>query len=78
MLFNLIGNSIKFTFNGQVKINILFDSNYLITEVEDTGIGMTEEDLTKLFRFFGKLPRSHKQNKGGMGFGLTISKMIVE
>jgi signal transduction histidine kinase len=50
----------------------------LITVVQDTGIGIKNDDLNKLFKFFGKLTTSSKINRGGMGLGLTISKMIVE
>jgi len=50
----------------------------LITKVSDTGVGIKPDDLNKLFKFFGKLADSSKINKGGMGLGLTISKMIVE
>lgn len=50
----------------------------LITEVIDTGIGMKNEDLQRLFKFFGKLQMTKMINRGGMGLGLTISKMIVQ
>jgi two-component system phosphate regulon sensor histidine kinase PhoR len=46
-------------------------------EVADTGIGIGSEDITKLFQFFGKLDHSKNVNKGGMGLGLTISRMII-
>lgn len=50
----------------------------LITEVDDTGIGIKEEDLNNLFRFFGQVAKSKNINRGGMGLGLTISKMILQ
>jgi signal transduction histidine kinase len=43
----------------------------------DTGIGMRQEDLQKLFKFFGTLSKSKDINRGGMGLGLSISKLIV-
>jgi signal transduction histidine kinase len=55
ILFNLIGNSCKFTFNGFIQIKVHGDSQTLITEVEDSGVGIKQEDLAKLFKFFGKL-----------------------
>ena len=55
IIFNLIGNAIKFTFKGYIKISLKFSNNYLQTTVEDTGIGIKEQDLNKLFKFFGKL-----------------------
>ena len=45
--------------------------------MKDTGIGIKPDDLLKLFRFFGTLSKSKDINRGGMGLGLTISKMIV-
>jgi two-component system phosphate regulon sensor histidine kinase PhoR len=77
-LFNFIGNSCKFTFNGFIKIKISSDNNSLISEIEDSGIGIKSEDLNKLFKFFGKLSDPLNINKGGMGLGLTISKMIID
>ena len=46
MLFNLVGNAIKFTFKGYIKVtlNYNFIDNYLVTEIEDTGIGIKDED----------------------------------
>ena len=54
------------------------DGHFLITECEDTGIGIKEEDLLKLFQQFGKLSSSNEINKNGLGLGLTISKYISE
>jgi signal transduction histidine kinase len=49
----------------------------LITEIEDSGVGIKQEDLNRLFKFFGKLQDTQGINSGGMGLGLSISKMIV-
>ncbi|CDW77541.1 multi-sensor hybrid histidine kinase [Stylonychia lemnae] len=78
IIFNLIGNAIKFTFQGYIKISLKFEGQYLKTSVKDTGIGIKEQDLTKLFKFFGKLTCSQSINKGGMGLGLSISKVIAQ
>lgn len=58
-------------------MKVKFSNGLLITEVRDTGIGVKDEDKAKLFQFFGKIDSSSNINKGGMGLGLTISKMIV-
>ena len=55
-----------------------FESNYLQTQVIDEGLGISEEEMNKLFKFFGKLEKTKSINKAGMGFGLTICKMLVE
>ncbi len=77
VLFNLIGNAIKFTFKGFIKVSLEFENQNLITTVEDSGIGIEKEHQSKLFKFFGQLQSSKKINKGGMGLGLTISKLIL-
>lgn len=78
ILFNLLGNALKFTFLGFIETRVSFvNDSVLRTEVIDTGIGMKPEEIEKLFRFFGKISSSNHLNRGGMGFGLTITKMIV-
>ena len=80
VLFNLIGNAIKFTLSGRVSLQIKYETltNVLTAIVRDTGEGILPEDLSKLFKFFGKLSSTKAINQGGMGLGLTISKMIVQ
>ena len=78
VLFNLIGNAVKFTFHGEISVHLYFEHGELITKIEDTGIGIVEEDLNKLFKFFGQISKSKNINRGGMGLGLTISKMILQ
>ena len=78
VLFNLIGNALKFTFKGRVVVTAEFHNELLQVDVTDSGVGIKEEDLGKLFKFFGCLQRTKDVNKGGMGLGLTISKMIIQ
>ena len=55
VLFNLIGNAVKFTFKGRVVITAEYHDEELQVDVTDSGIGIKEEDLGKLFKFFGCL-----------------------
>lgn len=56
IFFNLLGNALKFTFKGSIRIKIcLLPLNLLQFKVKDTGIGIAEEDQAKLFKLFGKL-----------------------
>ncbi len=76
----MIGNAIKFTFQGGISIDLSFNrvTQSIITSVRDTGVGIKEEDIEKLFKFFGQATSSKNINRSGMGLGLTISKMIVQ
>jgi signal transduction histidine kinase len=84
VLFNLLGNAVKFTFKGEINVTLDYLSPetktkkpILRTTVSDTGIGIKAEEINKLFQFFGRASSSKHLNRGGMGFGLTISKMII-
>lgn len=74
-----MSNAIKFTFEGAISIFIDYDrlARMIHAEVRDSGIGIRQEDQDKLFRFFGQSTSANNINRGGMGLGLTISKMIV-
>ena len=85
VLFNLLGNAVKFTFKGGITVTLDYITDeaaakkpILRTTVSDTGIGIKAEEIKKLFQFFGRVTSSKHLNRGGMGFGLSISKMIVQ
>jgi signal transduction histidine kinase len=81
-LVNIVGNAVKFTERGSVKLRIdarqLERHNHEITFcVEDTGIGMSPEVLSRLFRPFEQADATVTRRYGGTGLGLAISKQIV-
>ena len=82
MVTNLVGNAIKFTTEGGVLISTRLVqhkvSSQLIVDVADTGIGMTPEQLEKIFDAFVQADTSITRRFGGTGLGLAISKKIVE
>ncbi|CAK0757776.1 two-component system, sensor histidine kinase and response regulator [uncultured Gammaproteobacteria bacterium] len=83
VLTNLINNAVKFTETGYLAINIQVldrhgDRVNLGIDVKDTGIGMTPEQVSKLFQAFTQADGSTTRKYGGTGLGLTISKRLVE
>jgi signal transduction histidine kinase/CheY-like chemotaxis protein/PAS domain-containing protein len=83
IMLNLLSNSLKFTIKGYIKIKaIVKDLNEGLLEVavEDTGIGMSTEDQTKLFQDFTKInvEQNAKLNASGCGLGLSISNKLAK
>ncbi|MGP9789684.1 ATP-binding protein [Roseinatronobacter sp. NSM] len=79
VMINLIGNAIKFTPKGCVRLRgMLQGDTVLRIEVEDDGIGIAEEDMPRLFREFSQLDGSFSRKYGGSGLGLAICKRIID
>ena len=73
-LLNLLSNACKFTSNGTVKLHVSRNEGWITFEVSDTGIGMTKEQMEKLFRAFQQADSSTTRKFGGTGLGLAISR----
>lgn len=81
VLLNLIGNALKFTpTDGSISVNFLADGNFLDTTIKDTGVGISKEDQSKLFRKFERLDNSYvaAATTGGTGLGLYICRLLVD
>lgn len=82
VIMNLLDNAVKFTEEGGVIFGITYRKEAyginLIITVKDTGIGMKEESLEKLFYSFSQVDTKRNRQKGGMGLGLAISRAIVQ
>jgi len=77
MVINLVDNAIKYTEpNGKVKVRIEKSGGNLILSVKDTGVGISEEHLPRLFERFYRVDKSRDRAKGGTGLGLAIVKHI--
>lgn len=83
VLLNLINNAIKFTLEGEIKVSIVLDhlgenSASLRFSIEDTGIGIGNEEQKKLFHAFTQIDNTSTRKYGGTGLGLAISKSFIE
>lgn len=83
ILINLIGNAIKFTEKGEVKVKVKMleedkEKVKLEFSVEDTGIGIPEDKINSIFESFTQASSSTTRKYGGTGLGLTITKQLIE
>lgn len=80
VILNLCSNAIKFTEAGRINIKLScdIDENKLYVEVVDTGIGMTDEQVEKVFDAFTQADSTVSRKYGGTGLGLALSKQFIE
>ncbi|WP_308304384.1 TMAO reductase system sensor histidine kinase/response regulator TorS [Shewanella sp. GutDb-MelDb] len=76
VLFNLLGNSIKFTPQGTVELSVMVEQGALAFKVQDSGVGIDCSAMTKLFKAYSNEPSKGRDR--GTGLGLAISKQLVE
>jgi PAS domain S-box-containing protein len=75
---NLLDNAIKFTQQGGIKVSTKLQQDKALVIIQDTGIGILEEDFSKLFHQFSQLSCGLNRTTGGTGLGLVIAKRIME
>lgn len=78
LLINLLDNAIKYTEEGSITITCWEKDNYLLLGIKDTGIGIGEEHLSRIFERFYRVDKGRSRKMGGTGLGLSIVKHIVE
>ncbi|MCP4577966.1 MAG: response regulator [Deltaproteobacteria bacterium] len=78
ILFNLVGNAVKFTPEGQVRILAEEKGDFLSISVQDTGIGIPQDKLEEIFHSFEQGDTSASRRFGGTGLGLAVTRKLVE
>lgn len=80
ILVNLCGNAIKFTRQGEITVRVSYDNSIhrLKMQIEDSGIGMSDDEMQRLFKPFSQADASTTRKYGGTGLGLCISKQLAE
>jgi signal transduction histidine kinase len=79
-LVNLLGNAVKFTDQGAVRLRVTAperDGDPFVFEVEDTGVGIADEFLERVFDSFWQVDQAHSRKVGGVGLGLHITRQLV-
>ena len=75
---NLIGNAVKFTLKGSIKLNTNIEDKFAIITIADTGIGISQKNLKKIFEAFEQESTGSGRHFEGSGLGLAIVKKYVE
>jgi signal transduction histidine kinase len=78
VLTNLVGNAIKFTEAGEIRVHVTVAEDNFLVSVADSGPGIEESDQARIFEEFQQVDDSTTRKKGGTGLGLSIAKRIVE
>ncbi|MES2089487.1 MAG: ATP-binding protein [Pseudomonadota bacterium] len=78
ILFNVLGNAVKFTSTGGVKLKVRYAREIAVVEVSDTGPGIAAGELEHIFEPFARGASAMGSGVGGTGLGLTISKMLTD
>ena len=78
VLTNLVGNAVKFTEHGHVSLNATYDQGTLRLSVQDSGIGISPQQIERIFDPFAQADASTTRRYGGTGLGTTISRQLVE
>jgi len=78
ILVNLGGNAVKFTERGSVTLTASHEGDWLVFEIADTGIGIAQEDIARLFQPFTQLDTGFTRRFGGTGLGLFVSRRLAE
>ena len=77
ILSNLLNNAVKFTPSGSIKVHLESNDTHVLFSITDTGIGITPQDLPRLFQPFSQADQSTTRKYGGTGLGLAIGQKLA-
>lgn len=77
LIINIVNNALKYTDSGSVTLSSYMQNDRAVFEVKDTGVGLSDDDKTKIFERFYRVEKSRNRNTGGAGLGLSIVKNIA-
>jgi PAS domain S-box-containing protein len=77
VLVNLVGNAVKFTERGEVRVTVAREGDIVTVKVRDTGPGIRERDMNRLFEFFSQITSADMPKHEGTGLGLYLSKKLM-
>lgn len=78
VIVNLIDNALKYTNQGEVRVKACIEGENLRVDVEDSGTGIPEKDLARIFERFYRVDKGRSRDLGGTGLGLAIVKHIIQ
>lgn len=77
IVFNLLSNAFKYTFNGKISVSLYAQNNQVILEVQDTGVGIPEKELPHMFERFHRVQQVTGRTHEGTGIGLSLTNELV-
>ena len=78
ILYNLVNNAVKFTDAGSINLSVRTEAQHIIFDVTDTGRGISDDNLEKVFHRFHQIDGSMVRENGGLGLGLAISEQLAQ